>query len=88
MFDVELKHSYRIPEKGSRDRHSRTSSPLNDRKMNLEGQLYRALEELWQVAVTVSTLKYVAGLLSQETVNMISNSLGKNLYKNLYNKQS
>jgi len=43
--------------------------------MNLEGQLYRALEELWQVAITVSTLKYVAGLLSQETVNMISNSL-------------
>ena len=80
MFDVELKHSDRIPEKGSRDRHARTSSPLHDRKMNLEGQLYRALEELWQVAITVSTLKYVAGLLSQETVNMISNSLGKNLF--------
>ena len=44
--------------------------------MDLESRLGRALEELWQAALTVSTLKYVAGLVSQD-INLISNSLGE-----------
>jgi len=46
------------------------------RKMDLESRLGRALEELWQAALTVSTLKYVAGLVSQD-IHLISNSLDK-----------
>ena len=46
------------------------------RKMSLESRLGRALEELWQAALTVSTLKYVAGLVSQD-IHLISNSLGE-----------
>ena len=44
--------------------------------MDLESRLGRALEELWQAALTVSTLKYVAGLVSQD-IHLISNSLGE-----------
>ena len=44
--------------------------------MSLESRLDRALEALWQAALTVSTLKFVAGLVSQE-IHLISNGLGE-----------
>ena len=71
---------YRIPENWGQTTTLTTHVLLSLQEMNLEDQLGWALEELWQVALTVSTLKYVAGLLSQETVNMISNSLGRNRF--------